>query len=100
MTCEIHFKLSFFLLSLFTLIYLFVLIFSAKNIICTSRDKWYVESTITDERVRKELMYILLDSFCNEFVEHAFFLFQFLLKDQCSQYYPIGKVESYRHIFS
>jgi len=45
-------------------------------------------------------MYILLDLFCNEFIEHAFFLFQFLLKDQCSQYYPIGKLELYKHIFS
>ncbi|XP_039314559.1 uncharacterized protein LOC105193856 isoform X2 [Solenopsis invicta] len=60
-----------------------------KNIICTSRDKWYVRSTINDEHVRNKIMYILLDSFCNEFVEYAFCLFQFLLKDQCSQYYPI-----------
>ncbi|XP_071626837.1 uncharacterized protein [Temnothorax longispinosus] len=60
-----------------------------QNIICTSRDKWYVKSTISDERVRNKIMHILLDSFCNEFIEHAVFIFQFLLKDQYSQYYPI-----------
>ncbi|XP_071563681.1 uncharacterized protein [Temnothorax nylanderi] len=60
-----------------------------QNIICTSRDKWYVKSTINDERVRNKIMHILLDSFCNEFIEHAVFIFQFLLKDQYSQYYPI-----------
>ncbi|KAL6262909.1 hypothetical protein P5V15_005698 [Pogonomyrmex californicus] len=60
-----------------------------KNIIYTSRDKWYVKSTINDEYVRSKIMLILLDSFCSEFVKRAFFLFQFLLKDQSSQYYPI-----------
>ncbi|XP_011701501.1 PREDICTED: protein PFC0760c-like isoform X2 [Wasmannia auropunctata] len=60
-----------------------------KNIICTSRHKWYVKSTINDESVRNKIIHILLDSFCNQFVEQAFFLFKFLLKDQCSQYYPI-----------
>ncbi|XP_018360746.1 PREDICTED: uncharacterized protein PF14_0093-like [Trachymyrmex cornetzi] len=60
-----------------------------KNILRTSRDKWFVKSTVNDEHVRTKIMYILLDSFCNEFVEYAFFLFQFLLKDQSSQYYPI-----------
>ncbi|XP_011875751.1 PREDICTED: uncharacterized protein LOC105566399 isoform X2 [Vollenhovia emeryi] len=64
-------------------------VLKCQNIICTSRDKWYVQSTIDDERVRSKIMCILLDSFCNELVEHAFFLFQFLLKDQSSQYYPI-----------
>ncbi|XP_067208947.1 putative histone-lysine N-methyltransferase 1 isoform X2 [Linepithema humile] len=71
-----------------------------KNIICTSRAKWHVKSTINDELVRNKIMYILLDSFCNECFEHAFFLFQFLLKDQSSQYYPIGKIKFlYVHIF-
>ncbi|XP_070170436.1 repetitive organellar protein-like [Polyergus mexicanus] len=60
-----------------------------QNIICTSRDKWYVKSTVNDEHVRKKIMCILLDSFCNEFLEYAFFLFQFLLKDQSSYYNPI-----------
>jgi len=41
---------------------------------------------------------MLLDSFCNEFVEYAFFLFQFLFKDQSSQYYPVGKVKFYSHV--
>ncbi|XP_018352292.1 PREDICTED: uncharacterized protein LOC108754466 [Trachymyrmex septentrionalis] len=60
-----------------------------KNILRTSRDKWFVKSTVNDEHVRIKIMYMLLDSFCNEFVEYAFFLFQFLFKDQSSQYYPI-----------
>ncbi|XP_011149412.1 putative uncharacterized protein DDB_G0282133 isoform X3 [Harpegnathos saltator] len=60
-----------------------------KKIICTSRDRWRVVSTIRDERVRNKLMYILLDSLCNGLTEHAFFLFTFLLKDQSSQFYPI-----------
>ncbi|XP_011056238.1 PREDICTED: uncharacterized protein LOC105147133 [Acromyrmex echinatior] len=60
-----------------------------KNILYTSRDKWFVKSTVNDEHVRTKIIYMLLDSFCNEFVEYAFFLFQFLFKDQSSQYYPI-----------
>lgn len=45
-------------------------------------------------------MHILLDILCNEFIEHAFFLFQFLLRDQYSYYRPIGKVEFYMYIYS
>ncbi|XP_025263596.1 uncharacterized protein LOC105259189 [Camponotus floridanus] len=60
-----------------------------QNIICTSRDRWHVNSTINDEYVRNKIICILLDLFCNEFLEYAFFLFQFLLKDQSSYYNPI-----------
>ncbi|RLU22399.1 hypothetical protein DMN91_004677 [Ooceraea biroi] len=60
-----------------------------KNIICTSRAKWHVASTVNDERIRNKIVHILLDVLCVEFTQHAFFLFQFLLKDQSSQYHPI-----------
>lgn len=73
--------------------------FSDQNIICTNRDRWYVNSTVDDEHVRNKIICILLDSFCNEFLEYAFFLFQFLLKDQYSYYDPIGKVNFYICIF-
>ncbi|XP_032691072.1 protein dopey homolog PFC0245c-like isoform X2 [Odontomachus brunneus] len=59
------------------------------NIICTNRAKWRVRSTIHDEYVRNKLIYILLDSLCNNLIEYAFFLFTFLLRDQSSQFYPI-----------
>ncbi|XP_050448925.1 metacaspase-2-like isoform X3 [Cataglyphis hispanica] len=60
-----------------------------QNIICTSCDKWYVKSTTNDKHVRNKIIDILFDSLCDEFLEHAFFLFQFLLKDQSSYYTPI-----------
>lgn len=69
-----------------------MLIFSDKNIICTSRAKWRVMSTVHDEYIRNKLIYILLDSLCNGLIDHAFFLFTFLLKDQSNQFYPIGKM--------
>lgn len=81
------------------IIYFSILIFSDRNIICTSRNKWFVKSTINDEHVRNKIIYILLDSFCNEFLEHAFFLFQFLLKDQSSYYNPIGEVDFYTFLY-
>ncbi|XP_014480408.1 PREDICTED: uncharacterized protein LOC106747425, partial [Dinoponera quadriceps] len=64
-------------------------LFKNKNIICTSRAKWRVASTVHDEYVRNKLIYILLDSLCNGLIDHAFYLFTFLLKDQSSQFYPI-----------
>lgn len=73
--------------------------FSDQNIICTNRDRWYINSTVNDEYVRNKIICILLDSFCNEFLEYAFFLFQFLLKDQSGYYNPIGKINSYICIF-
>ncbi|KAL0129526.1 hypothetical protein PUN28_001648 [Cardiocondyla obscurior] len=60
-----------------------------KSIIHTNCEKWRVENTIEDQHVRNKVMQILMDSLCNDFIEYAFFLFQFLLKDQSSQYYPI-----------
>lgn len=85
--------------SIYTCIVYFSVFFSDQNIICTSRDRWHVNSTINDEYVRNKIICILLDSFCNEFLEYAFFLFQFLLKDQSSYYNPIGKINSYICIF-
>lgn len=67
---------------------------SDKNIICTNRAMWRVKSTINDECVRNKMINILLDLLCNDFIEHAFFLFQYLLKDQSNRYHPIGKVGS------
>ncbi|XP_020287553.1 uncharacterized protein PF11_0213-like isoform X2 [Pseudomyrmex gracilis] len=60
------------------------------NILSTSRSRWYVKSIVNDEDIRNKIIYILLDLLlCNEYIEHAFFLFRFLIVDQSSQYYPI-----------
>ncbi|XP_066586768.1 uncharacterized protein [Prorops nasuta] len=59
------------------------------NIIFTNRDKWSVKSTSEDEIFRKFVMNLLLEMLCRSSVEHAFFLVEFLLKDQISCFYPI-----------
>lgn len=37
-------------------------------------------------------MTILLNALCETFLEYAFYLFQFLVVDQYSNFYPIGKI--------
>ncbi|XP_043250610.1 uncharacterized protein LOC122396358 [Colletes gigas] len=59
------------------------------NIMCTNRDKWKVQSSAKDDYVRTQLMALLLDTLCDTSASYAFYIFEFLLLDQSSNYYPV-----------
>ncbi|XP_033329644.2 uncharacterized protein LOC117222187 isoform X1 [Megalopta genalis] len=59
------------------------------NIIHTCRNMWKVSNNERDEDIRTQIVTLLLDSFCDTSPEHAFNLFEFLISDQSSNFYPI-----------
>lgn len=61
------------------------------NIISSNRQDWNVVSKPEDCYLRTKIIQILLDALCKESSENAFFMFQFLAKDQNNNYEPIGK---------
>ncbi|XP_014600002.1 PREDICTED: putative uncharacterized protein DDB_G0282499 [Polistes canadensis] len=61
------------------------------NIISSNHQDWNVLSKPEDCYLRTKIIQILLDALCKESSENAFFMFQFLAKDQNNNYEPIGK---------
>ncbi|KAL2722286.1 putative histone-lysine N-methyltransferase 1 [Vespula squamosa] len=59
------------------------------NIISTNRKNWNVVSNAEDYFLRTNIISILLDALCEESSEYAFFMFQFLVKDQVNRFEPI-----------
>ncbi|XP_043671202.1 MATH and LRR domain-containing protein PFE0570w-like isoform X2 [Vespula pensylvanica] len=59
------------------------------NIISTNRKNWNVISNAEDYYLRTNIISILLDALCEESSEYAFFMFQFLVKDQVNSFEPI-----------
>ncbi|XP_053982924.1 MATH and LRR domain-containing protein PFE0570w-like isoform X2 [Hylaeus volcanicus] len=59
------------------------------NIIFTCRNKWKVRSNEKDNCARAQIMALLLNTFSNTSSKYAFFLFEFLMSDQSSNYFPI-----------
>ncbi|XP_076625531.1 uncharacterized protein LOC143343955 isoform X2 [Colletes latitarsis] len=59
------------------------------KIICTNRHEWEVQSTARDDYVRTQIMALLLDTLCDTSSSYAFYIFEFLLLDQSSNYYPV-----------
>ncbi|XP_043522519.1 protein PFF0380w-like [Frieseomelitta varia] len=59
------------------------------NIIYTDPHKWKVHYTAKDISIRVQIITILLNALCETFLEYAFYLFQFLVVDQYSNFYPI-----------
>ncbi|KAK2585984.1 hypothetical protein KPH14_010557 [Odynerus spinipes] len=59
------------------------------NIMCVDRNNWNVASNAEDFNLRTNIIRMLLDVLCTESPEHAFFMFQFLVKDQTSNFQPI-----------
>ncbi|XP_076761437.1 uncharacterized protein LOC143429647 [Xylocopa sonorina] len=59
------------------------------NIISTNPNKWKVQSIEKDSAIRKQIITILLYTTSEMFPEYAFFLFEFLLTDQSSNFHPI-----------
>ncbi|KAK1130371.1 hypothetical protein K0M31_018503 [Melipona bicolor] len=62
------------------------------NIIYTDPHKWKVHYTAKDISIRAQIITILLNALCETCLEYAFYLFQFLVVDQYSNFYPIGKM--------
>ncbi|CAK9823365.1 hypothetical protein ANTRET_LOCUS1725 [Anthophora retusa] len=62
------------------------------NIIYTNPNKWKVKHNEEDSSIRSKIMTLLLDALCKMFLEHAFFLFEFLISDQYGNFYPIDLV--------
>ncbi|XP_012141183.2 uncharacterized protein LOC105662543 [Megachile rotundata] len=75
-------------------------LFKQCNIIFTNRSKWKVQSTRKDDYTRSQIITLLLDALCTMFPEHAFFLFQFLIADQYSNFYPIDLTDCANKIVS
>ncbi|KAL2741693.1 putative histone-lysine N-methyltransferase 1 [Vespula maculifrons] len=61
------------------------------NIISTNRKNWNVVSNAEDYYLRTNIINILLDALCEQSSEYAFFMFQFLVKDQVNSFEPIGR---------
>ncbi|XP_076294481.1 uncharacterized protein LOC143215826 [Lasioglossum baleicum] len=59
------------------------------NILCTYRGKWKVCNNEKDDDIRAQVVTILLDMFCDTSPEYAFPLFELLIVDQSSNFYPI-----------
>lgn len=56
--------------------------------------KWKLLYIVKDISLKVKIMTILLDVFCKKFPVYAYFLLQFLVQNQYSNFDPIGRMES------
>ncbi|XP_076231264.1 uncharacterized protein LOC143177284 [Calliopsis andreniformis] len=59
------------------------------NIIYPDRNKWKPRNNAKDDYIRARIVALLLDAFCKFSLEYAFFLFEFLVINQSSNFYPV-----------
>ncbi|XP_012264370.2 uncharacterized protein LOC105690826 isoform X2 [Athalia rosae] len=64
-------------------------ILKQNNMFYTKPDKWRVSSNPNDDLHRTVIIELLLDLLCQEFIEWAFYLFTYLLREQTHIYHPI-----------
>ena len=64
---------------------------SESHILFTNSRKWKVKSERADIDLRTSVLTLLLESLCQEFAEKAFFIFDLILGEQTSNFWPVGK---------